>query len=101
MDKSPSVSFKLSFFLSFLFLSPFLSVGDERAPSQWPQKILFVVPVPQCEMSLFKSGHSIKVAQKPALQCKVKEEARDLKGKGRKKDRGEERGAEEVRGKNG
>lgn len=53
------------------------------------------------EMSLFKSGLSIKVAQKISLQCKAKEEGKDLKGKGRKKDRGEERGAEEVRGKNG
>lgn len=82
MVNSP-FSFKLSF-LSFLFLSPFLSVGDERAPSEWPQKILFVVPVPQCETSLFKSGLSIKVAQKTVSQCKVKEEARDLKRKERK-----------------
>lgn len=60
-------------FLSFfLFLSLFLSLSvvcDERAPSHCPQKILFVVPVPQCGLSLFESGLSIRAAQKTLLQC--------------------------------
>lgn len=79
-----------------------MSVGDERAPSDSPQKILFIVPVPQCERSLFESGLSIRAVQKTPLQCVIEGRLR-FKGKKsqRETDRGEERGAEKVRGKKG
>lgn len=100
------LTFLLSLSLSlFPFFSPSLSVGDERAPSDCPQKILFVVPGPQCELSLFESGLSIRVVQKTPLQCGIGRRQR-FKEKKKKKsqretDRGEEKGAEKVRGKKG
>lgn len=96
----PNSSFSL-----FLCFSPSLSVCDERAPSDCSQKILFVVPVPQCERSLFESSLSIRAVQKTPLQCGIGGRRR-FKGRKKKKsqretDRGEERGAEKVRGKKG
>ncbi|KAF3705589.1 hypothetical protein EXN66_Car021280 [Channa argus] len=64
---------------NFLFFP--LSAGDERAPSLWPQKILFVVPVLRCEGSLFKSGLSIRAAQKALLQCGQGRRQRFKRGK--------------------
>lgn len=70
---------------SILFLSFLpLSVGDERAPSDCPQKILFVVPVSQCELSLSESGLSIRTVQKTLLQCGKGRRLR-FKGKEKKK----------------
>lgn len=78
-----------------------MCVGDERAPSECPQKILFVVPVPQCEQSLFESSLSIRAVQKIPLQCVI---GRREIFKGRKKKRpkrSKESGAGKVRGKMG
>lgn len=80
-----------------------MCVGDERAPSECPQKILFVVPVPQCEPSLFESSLSIRAVQKIPLQCVIgrREIFKGRKKKRPKRSRGKESGAGKVKGKMG
>lgn len=80
-----------------------MCVGDERAPSECPQKILFVVPVPQCEPSLFESSLSIRAVQKIPLQCVIgrREIFKGKKKKRPKRSRGKESGAGKVKGKMG
>lgn len=82
-----------------------MPAGDERAASDCPQNILFVVPVPQCELSLFESGRFISATQKIPLQCtegrrsrfkgeRTKEKERLRKGK-----RSEKKHSIKLRGK--
>lgn len=73
--------------LQTLPLSP--SVCRWRKHLQSFHKRSYLLSLFHGETSLFKSGLSIKVAQRISLQSKAKDEGRDLKEKGRKKDRGE------------
>lgn len=104
-DKSGSNSSSFALFLlSFLSLSASVVDGSGwKVPSDRSQKILFVVPVPQCESSLFESGLSIRAVQRVPLQCRKGRRQRfKLRRKKKpKRNRGEERGAVKVREKKG